>query len=375
MKLAKKEKVPGTSVIIGHRVVGTLEYSTWNAEYTDIDGRRVYPSLKTRNRQAAIRKALEIQARLDEGRPEQRFVRIRISELTSDFLDFSRSKDLAPRSIAKYEAEIDKLNRFCTAKRISYADQFTEREFYKYREWLCDQRHKQGTSYAGKSLYTTLTVCKQVFKWAWRQKLLPVYELAAAELPKSKAKPQPCPTTDQIHAIIGELNGIYADAVTILAFTGMRVGELVQQQWEDVLLDRGELGVLHIQRGGSAGTTKDKDDRFVPIHPLARQVYDRLYRKTEIVLPGLRDRTLLAQLKRAAAASGYPGNIKTHSLRHHFASVVANSGVPYRMAMAWMGHSSSSILDLYYHLHDGESEAAMKQLGGTTGGSMREVQL
>ena len=318
--------------------VGDLEYSTWNAEYTDIDGRRVYPSLKTRNRQAAIRKALEIQARLDEGRPEQRFVRIRINALTSDFLEFSRSKDLAPKSVAKYEAEIDKLNRFCSSKRIAYADQFTEREFYGFRQWLCDQRHKQGTSYAGKTLYTTLTVCKQVFKWGWRQKMLPVYELAAAELPKSKAKPQPCPTTDQVLAIIDELDGMYADAVTILAFTGMRVGELIQQRWEDVMLDRGgSLGVLHIRRGGSSGMTKDKDDRTVHIHPLAREVYDRLNKKADTVLPGLRDRTLLTQLKRAAARSGFPGNIKTHSLRHHFASMVANSGVPYRMAMALDG--------------------------------------
>ena len=195
---------------------------------------------------------------------------------------------------------------------------------------------------------------------------MPVYELAAAELPKSKAKPQPCPTTDQVHAIVGELNGIHADAVTILAFTGMRVGELIQQQWGDVLFDRGEIGMLHIRRGGSSGSTKDKDDRLVPIHPLARQVYDRLGRKTEVVLPGRRDRTLLAQLKRAAAASGYPGNIKTHSLKHHFASVVANSGVPYRMAMARMGHSSSSILDLFDHLHDGQSGAAMKTLASGT---------
>ena len=34
----------------------------------------------------------------------------------------------------------------------------------------------------------------------------------------------------------------------------------------------------------------------------------------------------------------------------------------YRLALAWMGHSSSKILDLYYHLHDSESQAAMRLL-------------
>ena len=64
----------------------------------------------------------------------------------------------------------------------------------------------------------------------------------------------------------------------------------------------------------------------------------------------------------AASASGYPGNIKPHGLRHHYASLVANPGVPYRMAMALMGHSSSSILDLYYHRYDAESAAAMRKI-------------
>lgn len=39
-----------------------------------------------------------------------------------------------------------------------------------------------------------------------------------------------------------------------------------------------------------------------------------------------------------------------------------NHHVAHRKALAWMGHSSSNILDLYYHLSDAESEATMKAL-------------
>ena len=150
--------------------------------------------------------------------------------------------------------------------------------------------------------------------------------------------------------------------VTSLAHTGMRAGELLEQRWGDVLFDRGELGMLHIRRGGSGNSTKDKDARFVPIHPRIRPIYDGLSRGDELVFPSLRGKGILNALKRAAKKAGVSGGIKTNSLRHHFASMVANSRVPYRMVLAWMGHSSSTILDLYYHLHDEESEAAMHLL-------------
>jgi integrase/recombinase XerD len=82
------------------------------------------------------------------------------------------------------------------------------------------------------------------------------------------------------------------------------------------------------------------------------------------VLPGLRARTLLAQIKRLSRECGFPDphRYKTHALRHHFASMCANRGVPYRLVLAWLGHSSSDILDLYYHLFDDESRAAMLAL-------------
>ena len=35
-----------------------------------------------------------------------------------------------------------------------------------------------------------------------------------------------------------------------------------------------------------------------------------------------------------------------------FASLCANHRVAHRKALAWLGHSSSEMLDLYYHLHD-----------------------
>lgn len=49
--------------------------------------------------------------------------------------------------------------------------------------------------------------------------------------------------------------------------------------------------------------------------------------------------------------------------RHH---------VAYRKALAWLGHLSSEMLDLYYHLHDEDCQQAMLALAGGNGMNNRE---
>ncbi|MCX5633165.1 MAG: hypothetical protein NTW93_05795 [Phycisphaerae bacterium] len=38
----------------------------------------------------------------------------------------------------------------------------------------------------------------------------------------------------------------------------------------------------------------------------------------------------------------------------------------YRKALAWLGHSSSQMLDLYYHLRDEDSQQAMAALANSS---------
>ena len=65
---------------------------------------------------------------------------------------------------------------------------------------------------------------------------------------------------------------------------------------------------------------------------------------------------------RAACEFENPNQYKLHSFRHHFASMCANHGVAHRKALAWLGHSNSEMLDLYYHLHDDDSLQTMMEL-------------
>jgi hypothetical protein len=144
------------------------------------------------------------------------------------------------------------------------------------------------------------------------------------------------------------------------------VGEAEQMLWRDVRLGENGAGMFHVRLGGSNGTTKDKDARFVPIHPRIRPLIAALKRIGDHVFPDIRERQLLQRVKELCGTLKFPkaDEFKLHSFRHYFASLCANHQVAYRKALAWLGHSDSSILQLYYHLTDSDSQAAMEALAG-----------
>ncbi len=382
MKLAERERVEGTRVTIGRRVLSASGDSKLSrkyvAEYRDGSGRQVCESLRVTNRVLARRLALEVQQRLERGEAPPVRATLSIDELVEQYKAHVRLRQAAPKTLAKYEADLAKLASFATDSKIVRASAFDEDAFLRFREWL------QKKGFAAKTIYGVLTLTKQALKWAWRKRLIPSYPLADVPLPKAKARPQPCFTSEQVDQLIAALdrpNGRESDALAfaLLGYAGLRIGEVEQLRWEDVVFRDGKPEMLHIRRGGSNGTTKDKDERFVPVHP---KIAEKLLRaratrgaskpdaaRGELVCPTARERKLLMRLKRLCKALGFPKpqQWKLHSFRHHFASLCANHGVAYRKALAWLGHSSSDMLDLYYHLHDADSRHAMLALAAEPG--------
>ena len=54
---------------------------------------------------------------------------------------------------------------------------------------------------------------------------------------------------------------------------------------------------------------------------------------------------------------------RLHGLRHFFCSLCANQGVPERVLMNWLGHTSSAMVKRYYHLYNDEAQLQMRKLG------------
>ncbi|OWY64939.1 hypothetical protein B7486_44640, partial [cyanobacterium TDX16] len=366
MKLIERERVDGTQVTIGRRI----HYENgrqrtgrrYAAEYRDDEGQQVCETLRTSNKSQARRLALEIQQRLDNGIDKAPETTITVDELADRYFDAVKTKDVAPKTEWKYKADLAKLKEFCKEVGIILARRFSADDLFRFRQWLIKK------DYAAKTVEAALVLTKQVFKWGWRQTILRDYRLAAVSLPKAKAKPQPCFTTVQVESLISAAEAEEKTAFAMMGYAGLRIGEVEQLRWEDIRHRDEKPTMLHIRRGGSAGTTKDKDERFVPIHPRIAELLCES-KKSGRVFQDISERMLLARLKDLCKTCKFekPDEFKLHSFRHHFASLCANHGVAHRKALAWLGHSSSEMLDLYYHLHDDDSQQAMLALAGGNG--------
>ena len=128
--------------------------------------------------------------------------------------------------------------------------------------------------------------------------------------------------------------------------------------------------MIHIQRGGSDGKPKDKEDRFIPIHARKlKPILCSLPKKSELVflMPDGRQvspKKLRAYLKSLCKQCGFenPTQYKLHTFRHFFASYCAQQNLSYKYILEWMGHSSNAILDMYFTMNDKQAHRAMNSL-------------
>lgn len=170
-----------------------------------------------------------------------------------------------------------------------------------------------------------------------------------------------------------------------LGLTGMRISELAQLCWSDVDLEDQQIRLVDESRRGrrQAGrrqrTLQSKRGRSFPIHQellpplrqLPRHADGYVFhgpRGGQIKPDTLRNiliKELLTPLaERFPAAAGEPGftSGRLHSFRHFFWSLSANSGVPERVVMDWLGHADAAMVRRYYHLNADESRRQMDRV-------------
>jgi integrase len=165
------------------------------------------------------------------------------------------------------------------------------------------------------------------------------------------------------------------EVVRVLAFTGMRINELLQLRWHNIRL--GEKFIIVQNESGRPSTvigrqtTKSARTRKIPIHPdLLGWLKARVGPKQGLLFQNLGGGPLSYSAAREAfrkvrkaLAVRFPGNeweksFKDgffHSLRHFFCSRNAQQGVPEMTMCKWLGHQSSRITRRYYHNNDQES--------------------
>ncbi len=374
MKLYDRHAVDETSpkVYIGRRIFTNRQGNeqvaqVWYAECTH-GGRTHYAPLKTASLSVAIHRAHQFSEKL-RAQPNQptRQV-IDLTELARQYLTMQINRDRSPKTIDKYEYALAAFVAWAGKQFQGNAAQFTESLFWAWHKSLVD------AGYSEKTRSGRLVLVKSMFKWGHQQKLITNNPLQLARVREPSPTVQPCFEPVQVDALITNAADPLERAIfAILAYAGLRIGEVRSLRWSDVAMPADRPGHILVRDGGSQGKPKDHDFRRVPLNPTLREILstvprlgDRVFYSPPSKRHPLGDRLLnestwLKRLKVACKRCGFvnPNQYKIHTFRHAFASMCARSNLAYRYALAWMGHSSSDILDLYFKQFDSAADAAI----------------
>ncbi|HUQ72114.1 MAG TPA: site-specific integrase [Planctomycetaceae bacterium] len=302
-----------------------------------------------------------------------------------------------PATRKRYRAVLDKFLAFTATIGLEAWSQVNRRVLERYAGHL----EQLGMSY--NTQYLELTVLKQIMKWLIAEKHLPEDRRIQLPLPRDKESTAYCWAPAEFQAMVAhcrETSGLawLADVLVALGFTGMRISELAQLRWSSVDVSNQMITLVddsrQTRRPGALGlrTLKGKRNRSFPIHQDLLPVFQRMpHHRDGLVFHGplggrikpdtLRNiliRQVLTPLKsRFPAPAGEQGfeQGRPHSFRHFFCSLCANSGVPERVVMDWLGHADAAMVHRYYHLDPQESRRQMDRVsipvvtaGGVTSG-------
>ncbi len=161
--------------------------------------------------------------------------------------------------------------------------------------------------------------------------------------------------------LAADADAVAADAISLLALTGARRSEVLNARWTAVDLGRRILTVP---------LSKSGRRRHVVLSDAALSVLRRQPRAPGQVYvfpsPRLPDRPLegvRSAWERAKAAVPLPPETRLHDLRHTFASLCVDNGVPLYEVSKLLGHSNLSVTARYAHLRDDRLIAAANGVG------------
>jgi integrase/recombinase XerD len=219
----------------------------------------------------------------------------------------------------------------------------------RYREYLVLQRH-----YSKNSLYTTIRGLACLFR---------NFGLSTAESLDPPRRPERLPrylNEEEMHRLLEAVKGSPRDSaiIHILAFGGLRVGELCHLLLEDIEFER---NILHIRSG------KGDKDREVVLEDRTRAAIDRYL--ADRTLSGTEERRLFPVgpvtveriVRRAARSAEVPRRVTPHMLRHTLATALLSRGCDIRYIQKLLGHASVATTQIYTHVDTQALRAAYQR--------------
>ncbi|MBS3945354.1 MAG: tyrosine-type recombinase/integrase [Melioribacter sp.] len=146
------------------------------------------------------------------------------------------------------------------------------------------------------------------------------------------------------------------DIFTVAFYTGMRLGELINLQWNWIDFFKNQITV----KCSDEFVTKSKKERIVPLSEKVKAVLTTRYQNSEhqfnqVVFYRqegrmLHQETISKQFKDVVRKSNLNEKFHFHSLQHSFASLLVQRGVSLYVVKELLGHEDLATTQIYSHL-------------------------
>lgn len=331
-------------------------------------------SLKTRNAKEARRLGRRLECQLDEGTYDAPQVPTEIEEVVRRFVSSLATEGRRPKTVTKYRGFLTTFTQFCADQNIHQIKQVTILLVDRFRSL-------RKLSHHPKSMFNEGVMLKSFFRWAKLRKFVLFSPMEEMTFKRPAPQPRSGPTLEQIDQVLATAREQRRTLLAVLAFTGMRAGELQRLQVIDVDLAGNWIQV--VSREGIE--TKTGLSRKIPIHSRLRpyltavtidrrrwffeSAASKKYPDGGHWISGKHlNEDFLEILRRLGIPAGRDAGFTIHSLRHSFETICVNAGIPQRVIDTWLGHrSDTSMASVYYLLSDDESQKFMSRVPFGTG--------
>jgi integrase len=362
----------------------------WYCAYTLPDGRRVFRSTKQRER----KKAAEVCRALEKATAKARegeLTEARVRKLLEDVLESVGHSPIRTETVRSF------FNAWLEGKKLSTRPNVHRnyaRSVERFLAWLGTRadkalaslvsadiatfRNSRISSVASGTLLLDLKLIRSALASAHRQGLILTDPSQTVELPANKPLERKIFTSTELRALLEVASEEWRTLILTGYFLGGRLSDMVALGWDNVDLS-----------GGVVIYTQAKTNRRVevPLHPeleehllsIARDQRSTFLCPTlaHIRLDGGRGLSArFAKLMSKAevsreevqSAKNKFSRKSFHSLRHSFASALANAGVAPELRMRLAGHTTSASHLRYTHHELTPLRAAIRALPRLSGG-------
>jgi integrase len=350
----------------------------WFANWRDQTGRRIRKSTKLTSKSKALEVARALQKASDEAR-RGTLTEARTRELLSEVLQsVNGGEGLRVFSVADWLEHFLKGKRKSHSERTAAVYEQTTREFIEFLgprarlniaaitsrdiAGFRDARHSKGLAPATVNL--DVAMLSAAFNAAWKQGHVSVNPCLAIEPLKDKPQRKGVFTPEQVSALVRCAEGDMRGLVMVAFYSGQRLQDCANLRWREVdLVSQIKTIRFSVRKTGReivVAIHPALEDYLLSL-PTAASDDEHLFaklagRKTNSLSKDFSNLMLRANIEqrvvRERGKSGRNVNaLSFHSLRHSFATTLANAGIPEELRMLLTGHTARATHQIYSH-HD-----------------------